>query len=455
MKIIVVGAGDVGRNLAEKLEQYNDEIILIDIDKNKLEVQKDTLNATLINGSGADPSIIKNLPLEENDFLLAVTASDEVNFTCCYLTSLYNKRISKIAIFNYTNFNDFPEVFDKKGLDIDFCIRPESIALREIEALIDIPGAVEIHDFLDKNYKIIGTRVTRNSGINGKKLSEINQHDKKNRPLFIAIKRKQKIIIPNGDTVIKTEDILYFPSHKSKISQLIAFCGKDEHSPRKVTIMGGGFLGFSLARKFEGNNTEVLLIDKDPNRVDFLKNNLPKTKVIKGNGTDPSLLENENITTFDLFLSLTNDEEANILGSLQAKQFGLKKVITKINKISYFPLVSTIGVDIVANPKVMTVNAIINFLKKDKKPSLIDLKNDRTILLDFELKSSGKLCGKRLSEIKFPENSICAMIRRKNSDEYIIPDGSVHFDIGDHIYILCLYSNLEETKKFFSSELKL
>ncbi len=450
MKAIVIGAGEVGYNIADILSKEGNDIILIDKDENRLKAVSENLDIQTIPGSGSSPRILKKAKIEQAEMVVAVTDSDETNIVACLIASTQSKVPVKIARIREPDLDKAPAIFGKEYLDINLCINPEREAVGKAIRLIEYAGASEVMDFADGRIKLIAFPVDRACPVAGKNLKEFSEmYD--GEALVASIVRHNELVIPTGSTVILPRDYMFVFVETSKVRDLLQFFGKDTQQAERVFIMGGGNTALMLAEELEKKDIATKIVEKRQDRCETLSGRLDKTICLHGDGTSQNLLREENIQEADYFVAVTNDEEANILGALLAKQLGAKRALCLINKVDYTHLIPIIGIDGVMNPRQATVGKILHFIRKGEIISSTPLSDEKAEAVEFIALETSEITGKPLRKIKFPKGTIIGAVLRE--DRVIIPMGDTVILPGDHVILVTLRSAIPQIEKILTVKL--
>jgi trk system potassium uptake protein len=369
MKILILGAGTVGSTAAESLSEEN-EITVVDLNGRHLRELQDRLDIRTVEGHASHPRVLEQAGAADADILVALTDSDETNMIACQIAySLYRTpvRIARIRAAEYTSRQ---ELFSTKTIPVDTIISPEQLVTEHIEQLIHYPGAHQVLDFADGRVRLVGVMAREGGPLIGQELRELRRHIPHTDTRVAAIYRRSSIppvgnedpiyetILPEGDTVIRANDLVFFLAARKDIRVMMSELLKLEHPARSIIIAGGGHIGFELARRLENTN-RVKVIERDYDRARFLSERLKHAVVLTGDAVDEDLLLQENIDKVDVFCALTSAEEANILSSFLAKRMGASRVIALINRPSYAKLVQDQYVDIAVSPQEITLSALL------------------------------------------------------------------------------------------------
>jgi trk system potassium uptake protein TrkA len=318
--------------------------------------------------------------------------------------------------------------------------------------LLEFPGAAEVFRFAEGRIRLLGFQIDPGAAVIGKKLSDLQAMEPGFKVLITAIVRSEEFIVPSGGSVIEGGDYLFAVTDAARVRKLLRFFGKNTEPPRRIIIIGGGDTGLMLAEAIEKRNIAVKLIEKKHGRCELLASRLDKTVVLHGDGTSQELLKEENIEETDFFIAVTNDEEANILGALLAKQLGARKVISLINRIDYIPLVSRVGIDGVINPRHAAISRILHFIRKGKVISATPLRDEQAEAFEFIALETSEITDRPFKEIHFPSGTIVGAICR--GEEIIIPDGNSVIRPGDHVVIFTPRSAIGELEKLLTVKLE-
>lgn len=453
MGVIIVGAGDVGFYLAKKLVSEKKDVLLIDKDERKVRRVTDEINCQAICGSGSDPALLKEAGIEKAEMLIAVADSDEVNITACTIAGIQSHIPIKIARVRQESFSN-PELRQEYNIDklgIDLIINPERAAADEILNILTVPGAVEILKFLNERVHLIGAKVMAKCSILGIPFEELDSLKQELHILVAAIYRKQQMFVPRGSDVLKEDDLIYFIAQPQNVSKIMSYLGHSGGSVKRVMIDGGGPIGLTLAKNLESDGVSVKIVENDPQRCSLLIRNLDKSVVLNGLATDQDLLIQENIKSMDAFVSVTNDDENNILSSLLAKRLGAPWTVTLANQTAYVPIVTTIGVDVVINPRLLAAGAILQFVRRGKVLSVASLR-DEIELMEVEALESSDLVDKKISEIDWPERTLALAIAR--GEEVIIPMGETVIRPHDKVLLFAAREAVPKLEKLLTVKIE-
>lgn len=452
MKIVIVGAGEVGYHIASRLAFENKDVVVIDRDEAALQRVSDNLDVQVIQGSGGSPVILRRAGIQETEILLAVTDSDDANLVACLVADALSPNTRKLARIRDADYDDYHEAFQTGAPRIETIINPEVEVVRTIDRLMSVPGAVDVSDFADGRVKLIGLRMSEKTPLCGVHLHKLPDTIGRGKLLVAAVLRNDKLIIPRGDDQILANDLVYFFCEADKLEETLALFQIRSEPIRHALIVGGGRVGTRLARLMEKRSIQARIIEKDEARSDELARQLNHVMVLHGDGSDQQLLIEENIEGMDVVITLTNDEETNILTSLMARRMGARQVITKVNKFSYFPVMLAIGLEQVVNTRLSAINTILQFIREGKVLSAVSLKDEQAEVLEAIAMETSDIVDKPIHKVGFPKGSLVAAIFR--NDKVIIPTGDSVITKGDRVIIFAHRRTIPKIEKRLAVKLE-
>jgi len=446
-----VGAGEVGYNIAKRLASENKHVIVIDQNHDACRRISDDLDVQVITGSGSSPKVLLEAGIEDTDILLAVTDSDEINLVACLITNLLSPTTKKLARIRDSDFDAYHNSFKNQIPHIDTVINPEIEVVNTIRKLMDVPGAQDIGDFVDGKVKYVGIRLNSRSPIAGMRL--IDFHDKfgEDRPLIAAIIRNNEVIVPRGSHMIEAKDLVYFVCETQKLEKTLKLFDIEINPIKSALIIGGGRIGTRLAKKLEKDGVKLKIIESDRNRCHDLSKQMQKAVILHGDGSDQKLFLEENVGQSDVVISVTNDDETNILVSLLAKNLGVKNTITRIGKASYYPLLATIGIEKVVSPRLSAVSSILKDVRQGNVLSDISILGERGEFIEAIALETSDITDKPLRKITFPKGSILVCIIRNG--QVMIPSGTSVVAPGDRIIFFAVKHAVKKLEKILTVKL--
>lgn len=435
MKIIILGAGQVGGTLAEHLANEANDIIVVDTNTEKLRALKDRLDIGTINGGASHPDTLLAAGAEDAEMLIAVTNSDEINMMACQVAHTFFRtpqKISRVRSADYLSYQE--QLFSPDHIPVDVIIGPEQLITDAIRQLIVNPGALQVMDFAGGKAQLVAVRAVHGGPIVGKHLSTIREHMPKVDTRVAAIFRKNRPIIPEGDTVVEADDEVFFIAARQHIRKVMSEMRRVDKPYRRVMIAGGGNIGARLALSLE-NEFSVKVIETNSGRCRKLSEQLKHTLVIGGSAAEPKLLAEENIENTDVFCALTNNDESNIMMSMLAKRMGAKKVITLITNSAYAELVGD-EIDIAISPQEITIGSLLTHVRKGDISAVHALRRGAAEAIEVIARGdaqSSKVVGRQLDEISLPDGVTIGAIVREN--EVLIAHHDLMVESDDHVIL--------------------
>ncbi len=438
MKILILGAGQVGSTVAESLVGEANDITVVDTDASKLRLLQDRLDLRTLVGNASHPSVLKQAGIEDADMLLAVTQSDEVNMVACKLAaSLYNTP-TRIARIRATDYLEHPEIFRRENFCVDFSICPEQILTDYICKLIEFPEALQVLEFADGQVSLVAVCVLKGDPLVGNALRNLRAHMPHIDARVAAIFRQDRPIIPEGDTVIEAGDEIFFIAATENIRTVLKELRRMDKPTKRVMIVGGGNIGRRLALALE-RDYQVKLIEYNKKSCGHLAGELTHTLVLNGDGTDENLLTAEHVEDVDVFCALTNDDENNIMSALLAKKGGARKVIALINRSAYVELVQGGQIDIALSPAHVTIGSLLAYVRQGDVAVVHALRRGAAEALELVVhgdRQSSKVVGRRIDEIDLPKGATIGTIVR--GQQVIMGHHDAVIEAGDHVIVFVI-----------------
>ena len=456
MKIIIIGAGQVGSTLAENLAREYHDITLIDLDETRLQFIQDHHDIRTVTGTGCHPDILLAAGIEDADMLVSVTNSDEINIVACKVAhSIFDtpKKIARIRARNYFNKDYKDLLFSDSNMPVDVLIAPEQAVTDYVRKLVEQPGALQVLDFADGVIRMIGMRATKNSPLVDQKLKTLKEHVPKADARVAAIYRRNKAIVPSGETIIEDGDEVFFIAAKKNIKKVMSELRKAERPYKRIIIAGGGNIGYRLAVALE-SSLNIKIIEVNLERATFLSEQLNHTVVLSGSASDQELLLDENIDKTDVFIALTNDDEVNIMASLLAKRLGAKKVMTLITNPVYANLMQGGEIDVAISPQLATTSSVLAHVRKGDTGVVHSLRRGAAEALEFIVHgdvNNSKVVGKEIGNLVMPVGTTVAALVRDS--EVIIAHHDVIIKNNDHVIVVVINKNkTKAVEKLFAAE---
>ena len=435
MNILILGAGQVGSSTATQLAKEEDnEVTIVDIDPEKLTKLGRRVDLQTIEGNASYPEVLKQSGAETADMLIAVTSSDEINMIACQIASTLFNTPKKIARIRAPEYSNNKALFSKSNIPVDYYISPEQLVTEHIAELILHPGAFQVLDFANGLVRMVGVRAKQQGFLVGQPIKFLHKHLGNEQVRIAAVYRDGESIDPDGDTVIKKDDEVFFIAAREDIDYMISEFIQSQERVRKVIIAGGGGIGLKLASKLETTN-QVKVIERSKARAKKIAELVEDTIVLVGDAADDSLLLEESIETTDVFVALTNSEEANILSSMLAKKLGCKKVMALVNKASYSGLIETSSIDIAISPQQITIGSLLTHVREGDVVKVHSLKRGNAEALEaIAHENMSQVVGKTVEEIKLPKGAFITAVLSSSGDLKTLHHSTV-IEPDDHVIV--------------------
>ncbi len=435
MKIIILGAGQVGGTLAEHLASEANDITVVDLDAERLRDLGDRLDIRTIKGMASFPTVLRQAGADDADLLVAVTNTDEVNMTACQVAYTLFHTPTRIARIRNSAYLSRDELFADEAIPVDVIISPEQLVTNYIKRLIEYPGAFQVIDFAEGKAQLVAVKAYYGGNLIGQQIQQIKTLLPNIDARIVAIYRHDHPILPNGETIIEVDDIVFFITAKNNVRSIINLLRRAESANRRIVIAGGGNIGERLAEAVE-TRYQVKIIEHNAIRCRELSEKLDTSIVLQGSASDKELLVEENIAEADVFLALTNDDEANIMSSLLAKQLGAKKVMTIVNNPAYVKLIQANTIDIAISPQNITIGSLLTHVRRGDMVSVHSLHQGVAEAIEAIAhgdEKSSKVVGRTVERVGLPPGTTIGAIVR--GDEVIIAHDDTLIQSEDHIIL--------------------
>ena len=448
MKIIIAGAGEVGFHLAKLLSYESQEITLIDTNKESLSYADNHLDIKVIRGDATSIAILKEARIETSDLLIGVTSSETTNITVCVLGKQLGSK-KTIARISNTEFIQHKDEVGFTKFGIDELISPEALAAAEIELALKQSSFNDTYEFEKGALNMAGLTLSKTALFVGKSVKEAAHIFPEIHFVPIAIQRQgtQYTIIPRGDTVFKKGDNVVFITSEGGGEELCKLTGKANTDIKNVMILGGSQIGYKAARDLSEKGFNVKLLEENKDRAFEIADELPNVLVIKSDGRNADLLDEENISEMDAVIAVAANSETNIMSCLVAKSKGVKKSIALVENMDYFELSHSIGIDTLINKKLLAANSIFRYIRKGEVVAMTKLSNMNAELLEFEVKAKSQICNKIIKNIDFPRSAIIGGVIRDGVG--LIALGDFKIQEGDRVVVCSLLKSIKGVEKLF------
>ena len=442
MKIIILGAGQVGSSVLASLASEDNDIVMIDTQQALLKNLQDRFDISTVQGNAAHPTVLARAGAAEADMLIAVTSDDETNMLACQIADILFKIPRKIARVRAIEYTTYPGIFSPETIPIDVVISPEQIVTQLIEGLLQHPGASQVLDFAEGRVRLVSVHAVKGGPLVEHEIRELHEHMSNLHARIAAIFRKGQPIVPTGRTVIEDGDEVFFLASREEIKDVMSELRKLEKPYKRLIFAGGGHVGKRVAQVLEGRY-QVKVIEKDPKRAEKIAGDLVNTVVLVGDASDKELLLSENIENTDVFCALTNDDEANILSAMLAKRLGARRVISLINKNAYADIVDGSQVDLVISPQQATIGALLRYIRRGDIVQVYSLRHGASEAIEaiaHGTPGQSRVVGLPIDQIRIPQGVVMGALVR--GDEVLQVHHDTVIEDGDHVIMFLIDKKL-------------
>jgi len=456
MKVIVCGAGQVGSNIARQLAREGNDVTIVDQNPELVQKIGDELDVRAMVGHASHPEMLENAGAPEAEMIIAVTYSDEVNMVACQVAhSLFDvpKKVARIRSQQYLE-PMWSDLYSRDHLPIDVIISPEVEVAEAIARRLKVPGAFDTVSFADGLVQVIGVRLDESCPIVNTPLRQLTELFPDLNIVVVGIFRDGKMIVPSSNDQMFPGDEVYFAADIEHVSRAMPLFGHEEQEARNIVIVGGGNIGLHLAQTIEREmkNVSLKLIETNRKRAEFVQEQLVSAIVLNGDALDPEILSEANVRRAETIVALTNDDEVNILSSLLAKGQGSETAITLINNPVFSNLMTSLGVDVVVDPRATTVSEILRHIRRGRIRGLHSFQDGAAEVVEGEALETSKLVGKELRDVKLPQGTIIGAIMREG--KVVIPRGTTVIKPNDRVVIFALSNAVRKVEEMFSVSLE-
>jgi len=451
MKILILGAGQVGTTAAYSLarEEAN-EVTVVDQDPEVLRELQDRLDVRTIVGHAAHPSVLERAGAIDADMIIALTNSDETNIVACHMAHTLFRIPTRIARIRAPEYTSRAELFEPGGLPVDVTISPEELVTNHIGELIHFPGALQVLEFANGRVRLVATRAHEGGALVGLPLRELHEHIPKVGCRVVVIYRGGKGIIPDGDTIVAEDDEVFFIAARKDIRAVLSEMRELDDPVRRVVIAGGGNIGMRLAMALEQTN-QVKVIERDWERARHISERLNKSIVLHADAADEEMLLEENIDSADVFVAVTNADEANILSAMLAKRLGARKVMALINKPAYAELVEAGTIDIAISPQQITLGALLAHVRRGDVVKVHALRRGAAEAIEAVAhgdRHESRVVGRAIEEIRLPRGATISAIVR--GEQALMAHHDTVIEADDHVILFITdRRQIDEVERLF------
>lgn len=437
MKILILGASQVGISIAEVLVGEENDVTIVDIHRPTLQQLQNRLDIRTVHGNASYPSVLRAAGAEDASLILAVTNNDQVNLVACQIAESIFSTPTKIARIRSREYLKTQELFQKdSGFHVDVVISPEVIVKDHITRLIEFPGALQVLDFADGLVQLVGVKALGGGALINCQLSELKDHMPGIQARVAAIYRDGEVITPTSTTIIEEHDEVFFVAAREHIRGVMREMRGQSDKTKRIFIAGGGNIGLSLAKELERGGYRVKLIEFNPERAELISDLVGKTVVLNGDAADANLLQQENIESADVFCAVTEKDEINLLSAKLAKQLGAKRVMALVNRPAYVEHMEHPDINVIISPRVATIGSVLAHIRRGDVVAVHSLRRGRAEAIEAIAhgdEQSSKVVGRGVREIQFPPGvGVGAIVR---GDQVIIPNKHTIIEAEDHVIV--------------------
>jgi trk system potassium uptake protein TrkA len=452
MRVLIAGGGQVGALIARRLSREGNEVTIVDPDPERCAELEQTLDAHVVEGSASRVRTMRRAGVRDAQMLIAVTDTDEVNLLACLIAQSESSDQIKVARLRTHEVEHWKRVATASGLKIDLLIHPERELAERVMRVIRLPGVSDVVDFADGRVRLFGMQVEPGAWLVGRTLQQLQEAGPPADSLVAMIFRGPQVIIPHGAVELREGDHLYTVATRENLHDVIRFMGLSGRGGlERVFVVGGKQLGITCAELLEKQGVGVKLFERDARRSSRIAEILEKTVVIHADGTDQTILEEENVDGVDAFLAFTNDDEDNIIASLLARRLGAHKVVALINRLNYLPMAHRLGVHTTVSPRLAAADLIFQFVRKGRVMSVTTFREEEAEAIELVATERSRYVGRPLKDLRFPRGSIVGAIVRPGG-EVTVPRGDVEIRSGDRVIFFTLESAVPELERAFLVE---
>jgi trk system potassium uptake protein TrkA len=433
MRIHFAGGGQCAEYIARRLIREGHSLVLLELSEQRCRELQESLDAHVLHGSAVSIAAWRAAGLDEADVFIACTRSDEVNVVACLIADELAPSAVKVVRLRTPEFGDWQRMFEALKVRVDRIVHPESDVVARILRVLTVPGVSDVRDFAGGKIKLFSMNVEPGAWFAGRSLRELGEIPGGEDIRVCIILRGTNTIVPLGDETLRPGDHVYVITTAATLEQVLAFMGVARRERvRLVFIVGGGEVGLELARSLEDQKVSIKLFERDTARCDFLAEQLPATVVVNTDGTDQQILLRENVEGADAFISLTDNDDANLIACLLARRLGVTKVVPLLNRLNYLPLALRLGINSSVSPRVKAADAVFEFIRKGGVVSVRTLGEEAAEAIELLVPEGSRYAGRPLAELDIPPGAKAGAIARPNG-EVFVPDGSSVINAGDRV----------------------
>ena len=455
MRIIVCGAGLVGSSIARQLASENNDVTIVDQSPETIQQMNDSLDVRAIEGYASHPDVLEKAGAHDAEMIVAVTQNDEINMVACQVAHSLFEVPTKIARIRAQTYLDpsWQNLFTRDHMPIDVIISPEIEVARAITSRLTVPGATDMVSFADDRVRVVAVSIDESCPIIDTPLRQLTELFPDLHMRIVGIVRAEGIITPGGDDQILVGDEVYFSVETKQVQRAMSAFGHEEKEARRIVVIGGGNIGLFLSKQIidEIPDVRLKLIELNRDQAERVADQLEKAVVIFGDSMASEILAEANVQEADAVIAVTNDDQVNILSSLLAKREGAARATTLVNNMTYGPLVRSLGIDAVVNPRAITVSRILQHIRRGRIRGVHSLRDGLAEIIEAETLETSPLSGKTLRAAKLPSGIIVGALVR--GEEVIVPRADTVIQTGDRVIVFATRDMVKKVEKMFAVRL--
>jgi trk system potassium uptake protein TrkA len=446
VRIIVIGAGEVGYHIAERLSHEAHEIVVIEHSAEVCRRVREQIGVRTIEGEGSSPRALEAAGVTDASMVIAVADVDEVNIVACAIAHQYGVA-TKIARVRDIELGEHPILAGGKVLGIDLLINPTRVVADEVLRVIKTTGAAEVADFAEGRVQLLGVKIAAGAPLVNRRLRDLRSVQASAPFLIVGIARGEDLIVPTQDTVVAADDHLYVVTRRDVIPDIMSLMGRTAAVTRRVFVIGGGRIGLHVARALEADEITVTVMERSRERCEVLSKQLARSRVLHGDGTDVRMLVEEGIAGVDALATMTDDDPTNLLSALLGKRHGARKAVALFKRRDLIPLVGSLGIDAAISPRLLTASVILKFVRGGRVVSVFELPESEAETLEVVVLERTPAVGHSIEALGLPRDALMGAIVR--GEEVIVPEPDTVLAVGDHVILLALPRAIPAIERLF------
>ena len=446
MRIIVIGAGEVGYHIAERLSHETHEIVVIERNAEVCRRVQEELGVRVIEADGSSPRALEAAGVRDAGIVIAVADVDEINIVACAIAHQYGVA-TKIARVRDIELGEHPILAGGKVLGIDLLINPTQVVADEVLRVIKTTGAAEVADFAGGRVQLLGVKIGNGAPLVNRRLGDLRSVQASSPFLIVGIARGEQLVVPTQDTVVNADDHLYVVTRQDVIPDILALMGRATAATRRVMVIGGGRIGFHVVRALEAEDIAVTVVERSRERCEVLTKELGRARVINADGMDVRMLVEGGIADVDALATLTDDDPTNLLAALLGKRQGARKAVALFKRRDLISLVGFLGIDAAISPRLLTASVILKFVRGGRVVTVFELPESEAETLEVVVQEGAPAARHSLGSLGLPRDALVGAIVR--GEQVLVPEADTTFEVGDHVILLALPRAIPAVERLF------